>query len=264
MHYVIGDVHGCFDEMIALLKKIESNDLEATFIFVGDFVDRGPQVIETLEWIKNNIKEDGKYQTVLGNHEAMLIDWHDSVIKSFRESHPENENIPDKELPLKKTDYFTTNFDFKETLSKNNLLKEDYIYDIIKLFEKWPLFKRVELGNEKWYIAHACVPFDHNVDEILKDCKNNYKEYYGYPEDFLWERIPDKINHPDESIILVHGHTPTVIGNKSRIGEIHKSKNIYNIDGGCVFGKLYPDEYKARLNAICIETKEEFYIECER
>ena len=36
MHYVIGDVHGCYDEMIALLNKIEARDSEAIIYFVGD------------------------------------------------------------------------------------------------------------------------------------------------------------------------------------------------------------------------------------
>lgn len=48
MHYVIGDVHGCYDEMTALLAKIESMDPEAEIWFVGDFIDRGPKVWETL------------------------------------------------------------------------------------------------------------------------------------------------------------------------------------------------------------------------
>ena len=50
MHYVIGDVHGCYDEMIALLQKIEERDSEAIIYFVGDFIDRGPKVWEVLEW----------------------------------------------------------------------------------------------------------------------------------------------------------------------------------------------------------------------
>ena len=40
MHYVIGDVHGCYDEMMALLHKIESADPDAEIIFVGDFIEK--------------------------------------------------------------------------------------------------------------------------------------------------------------------------------------------------------------------------------
>ena len=61
MHYVIGDVHGCYDEMMLLLQKIEKSDSEAQFIFVGDFIDRGPKVWDVLAWAMENITEDGKY-----------------------------------------------------------------------------------------------------------------------------------------------------------------------------------------------------------
>ena len=60
MHYVIGDVHGCYDEMMTLIKKIESMDSEAQICFVGDFIDRGPKVWETLCWAMDNITEKGK------------------------------------------------------------------------------------------------------------------------------------------------------------------------------------------------------------
>ena len=40
MHYAIGDVHGSYEELMTLLNKIESQDTDAQFIFVGDWVDR--------------------------------------------------------------------------------------------------------------------------------------------------------------------------------------------------------------------------------
>ena len=40
MHYVIGDVHGCYDEMMWLLANIEAKDSEAIIYFLGDFIDR--------------------------------------------------------------------------------------------------------------------------------------------------------------------------------------------------------------------------------
>lgn len=48
MHYVIGDIHGCYQDMMALLNKIESQDQDAQIIFVGDFIDRGPDVDKVL------------------------------------------------------------------------------------------------------------------------------------------------------------------------------------------------------------------------
>ena len=73
MHYVIGDIHGCYQDMIALLNKIESQDQDAQIIFVGDFIDRGPDVDKVLDWCLENITLDGKYKAVRGNHEQICL-----------------------------------------------------------------------------------------------------------------------------------------------------------------------------------------------
>lgn len=76
MHYVIGDIHGCYQDMMALLNKIESQDQDAQIIFVGDFIDRGPDVDKVLDWSLENITLDGKYRAVRGNHEQMVLEWY--------------------------------------------------------------------------------------------------------------------------------------------------------------------------------------------
>lgn len=63
--------------MMALLNKIESNDPDAQIFFVGDFIDRGPDVDKVLDWCLENITIDGKYRAVRGNHEHMVIRWYD-------------------------------------------------------------------------------------------------------------------------------------------------------------------------------------------
>ena len=71
MHYVIGDVHGCYDELMRLLQKIEEKDNDAIIYFVGDLIDRGPKVWEVLNWAMEHITPDGKYRSVRGNHEEL-------------------------------------------------------------------------------------------------------------------------------------------------------------------------------------------------
>lgn len=61
-HYVIGDVHGCYDDFIALLKKIEEKDKDAQIILVGDLIDRGPKSQEMLLWAMENITVNGWYK----------------------------------------------------------------------------------------------------------------------------------------------------------------------------------------------------------
>ena len=43
-HYVIGDVQGCYDELIKLCSKIKFNPKKDTLIFAGDLVNRGPKL----------------------------------------------------------------------------------------------------------------------------------------------------------------------------------------------------------------------------
>ena len=49
-HYVIGDVQGCYDELINLCSKIKFNPKKDTLIFAGDLVNRGPKSLEVLNF----------------------------------------------------------------------------------------------------------------------------------------------------------------------------------------------------------------------
>ena len=75
MHYVIGDVHGCYEDCMRLIKKIEREDNYARFIFIGDVIDRGPDSVKMLRWCMEHVKEGGKYQMLMGNHELMFMEW---------------------------------------------------------------------------------------------------------------------------------------------------------------------------------------------
>lgn len=64
---VIGDVHGCFDEMMELITKCEFSEKDA-LISVGDMIDRGPKSWEVASFFKNT----GNAFSVLGNHERRV------------------------------------------------------------------------------------------------------------------------------------------------------------------------------------------------
>lgn len=68
--YAIGDVQGCFAELQALLMEIRFNPNEDTLWFTGDLVNRGPQSLEVLRFIKNL---GPQHTTVLGNHDIHLL-----------------------------------------------------------------------------------------------------------------------------------------------------------------------------------------------
>lgn len=69
-HYAIGDVHGCFDELIALLEKINFNHGCDTLWLTGDIVNRGPKSLETLQFV---MQHESSVHTVLGNHDLHLL-----------------------------------------------------------------------------------------------------------------------------------------------------------------------------------------------
>ena len=68
--YAIGDVQGCFTELEQLLKKIRFNSNSDQLWFVGDLVNRGPQSLETVQFVQSL---GNAVKCVLGNHDIHLI-----------------------------------------------------------------------------------------------------------------------------------------------------------------------------------------------
>lgn len=77
LKFAIGDIHGCYDELIELVQKCE-NYLpgEKKYIFLGDYIDRGPMSAQVLDWMMN---QNVDKVCLMGNHEDMFLhypaDW---------------------------------------------------------------------------------------------------------------------------------------------------------------------------------------------
>ncbi|MEK6279345.1 MAG: metallophosphoesterase [Acidobacteriota bacterium] len=64
---VVGDIHGCYDELMDLLEKAEFGD-EDRVVSVGDLVTKGPKCREVLELFMSN----PSFSAVIGNHDLAL------------------------------------------------------------------------------------------------------------------------------------------------------------------------------------------------
>lgn len=241
--WVVGDIHGCYDEFQNLLSNPEIND-EDTIILIGDIIDRGNDSFKMIDWAMKNISDNGKYQMILGNHE-------DNIIYEFRLAVKYNEAYnrhSDKKRTLAETDIsiLQSQYDFSTYMYEAGFETVESIKPIIEFFESLPLYKSIEVKKsdgsaQEYVIAHAW--FHENYKKLdLKDKSNLHSR-----DDVLWSRdvkssslnlVPSRY---DGDAILIHGHTPTVLINinnsRDRLNEVIRNNNTINIDCGCVYDK---------------------------
>jgi bis(5'-nucleosyl)-tetraphosphatase (symmetrical) len=68
--YFIGDIQGCYDELQAILSKVDFTPSRDELWIVGDMVARGDKSLETIRYIKSL---EGAAKPVLGNHDLHLL-----------------------------------------------------------------------------------------------------------------------------------------------------------------------------------------------
>jgi len=73
--WIIGDVHGSYDKLLALIKKLPK---DAHICFVGDLIDRGKRSAYVVDFVMH-----GGYDCVLGNHETFMVKNYDLWKKNY-------------------------------------------------------------------------------------------------------------------------------------------------------------------------------------
>ncbi len=93
--YAISDIHGCYKTLLTLLDKIALTKEDKVY-FLGDYIDRGIQSKEIVDFLIDLKKQGYDIVTLKGNHEDMLDDsvflddWFagaEETLKSFQINH---------------------------------------------------------------------------------------------------------------------------------------------------------------------------------
>ncbi len=64
----IGDVHGCYEEMMQMFDVLHYTPGEDEVYFTGDLINKGPDSLRVVQEVSK-----GKFHCVMGNHEAHLL-----------------------------------------------------------------------------------------------------------------------------------------------------------------------------------------------
>jgi diadenosine tetraphosphatase ApaH/serine/threonine PP2A family protein phosphatase len=70
--YAVGDIHGCYDKLLALMEKMDIDFESDTLVFLGDYIDRGPQSFEVVAYLAELKQRYANTIFLKGNHEEML------------------------------------------------------------------------------------------------------------------------------------------------------------------------------------------------
>ncbi|MGD8326466.1 MAG: metallophosphoesterase family protein [Sphingomonadales bacterium] len=189
--YAIGDIHGRLDLLEKLLHEIEQDSTdyhgEVTVVFLGDYVDRGPQSKQVLDYLVQ-LKRQEEFKTVflLGNHEQTMLDFMADVRASehwLRYGGIETLNSYD--VQISSEDLHDESLERIRSELRRNLpaAHMEFLRGLRQSYE---------LGD--YYFAHAGVRPDIPLSAQVLD-------------DLLWVREPFLSSNADFGRIVVHGHS---------------------------------------------------------
>ena len=207
----VGDVHGCADELVALLGEL-GYDVAADrttarhpqgrhAFFVGDLVDRGPDSPGVLRLVMGMVR-DGTASCVPGNHENKLV-------RALR-----GRNV-------------RVSHGLAETLAQLDAEPEEFRAEVAAFADG--LVSHAVLDGGRCVVAHAGLPERlHNRASGAVRAFALYGDTTGETDEYgLPVRYPWAEDYRGRATV-VYGHTPVV--------EAEWVNNTICIDTGCVFG----------------------------
>jgi serine/threonine protein phosphatase 1 len=76
--FAIGDIHGCAAKLRDLLSRLPYEPGRDRLVFLGDYINRGPDTAKVLDLLCGLKKRDPDLIPLLGNHEYLLLEYHRS------------------------------------------------------------------------------------------------------------------------------------------------------------------------------------------
>ncbi|MCX7622410.1 MAG: AAA family ATPase [Thermomicrobium sp.] len=215
---IIGDVHGCFDELVELLERLGYQVAEQRsrggqvqyqlahpegrqLLFVGDLADRGPKIVPVLRLAMAACSR-GRAAAVLGNHDRKLL--------RYLEGH--NVRIA---------------HGFEVTVEQLAGESEDFKLRLRNFLRRLP--HHLVLDGGRLVVAHAGLPEEYQGRDspVVRRVA-----LFGVTSGEVDDRgLPIRVNWAREyrgRALVVYGHTP--------VTEAVWINRTINIDTGCVFG----------------------------
>jgi bis(5'-nucleosyl)-tetraphosphatase (symmetrical) len=249
--YAIGDIQGCYDDLQQLLDKINFCDKTDTLWFAGDLVNRGPDSLKTLRFIKSLGKNA---VTVLGNHDLTLLALSQGISKV-------KHHTLNKVLKAHDRDELLYWLRHQKLIHHNSELGYTMVH--AGIYHQWNLKKSIQLAaevekvlqskNYKQFFSHMYgnepqkwndkltkwdrLRFITNTFTRMRYCTVDGKLSFsdnGYPGSqqsnyHPWYRLAKTQSLKNR---IIFGHWSSLVG-KTR------TKNIYALDTGCLWsGKL--------------------------
>ncbi len=203
MIYAIGDIHGCLAALKDLLARLPLKP-EDELVFLGDYIDRGPDSKGVVEYLLKNKKPNWKF--LKGNHEQMLLEWLGSPSNMTSANWLLNGGYQTLQsyVPAQKMDELRGEGAHMILQSHIPTAHVEFFNSLLLTYE-----------TPEYYFCHAGVNLDRPLGAQDQD-------------DLLWIRrkfIEDPRPTPK---LVVYGHSP--------IENVDLSRDRINIDTGCVYG----------------------------
>ena len=72
--FAIGDIHGCYDQLKALVEKIPIDFFHDTLLFIGDYIDRGNDSKGVIDILIKLMESSSNVQCLMGNHVSLFLE----------------------------------------------------------------------------------------------------------------------------------------------------------------------------------------------